>query len=329
MTITARLTVVTATITLLAGCIPTGPFAPVPAPAQPVQVQTPDQPVQPVQQPEPLNQAMLTTLFDLAGIREELKQLRNSVEEIQFETENAKRRQQDLFQNLERRMVSIERNQQVLNPQLAGALSDDSVNQISPQNNQQGARERIGGEGISGAGTNGDVASQVVVVDGSNDNASSATTNAANQIAIASENTLAEAESLTVELQEQQHQAYEQAFELLKQSRYEDAIIQFQQMADTWPHSQLADDAYYWMSEARYVSREFEHALNGFKTVVSKYPDSQRVPEALLKIGYIQYDIGAYEKAADTFRDILVRFPGHQVAISAQTRLRRIEQTIQ
>ncbi len=323
MTITARLIVVTATITLLAGCI-TAPLAPVPASAQSVQVRTPAQSVQSVQQPERLNQAMLTTLFDLAGIREELKQLRNSVEEIQFETENAKRRQQDLFQNLERRMIRTERNQQVLNPQLAGALSDDSVNQINPQNNQQGAEE-----GISGASINGDVANQVVVVDGSNDSALSTTTNAAIQIAIAPENTLAEAEEpLTAGLQEQQ-QAYEQAFELLKQSRYEDAIIQFQRMADTWPHSQLAADAYYWMSEARYVNREFERALSGFKTVVSKYPDSQRIPEALLKVGYIQYDIGAYEKAADTFRDILVRFPGHQVALSAQTRLRRIEQTIQ
>ncbi len=353
-TITARLIVVTAAIALLAGCIATAPFAPVPAPAQPVQVQVPAQPVQPVQQPEPLNQAMLTTLFDLAGIREELKQLRNSIEEIQFETENAKRRQQDLFENLERRMVSIERNQQVLNPQLAGALSDDSVNQIGRQNNQQGARESvtresvtresiseegISGARINGASANGDRVSQVVVVSG-NDTASSTPANSsADQIAIAPQNTLpangsstlGAAEPPTIALPQQQADelAYEQAFELLKQSRYEDAIIQFQQMADTWPYSPLADDAYYWMSEARYVNREFEQALNGFKTVVSKYPDSQRVAEALLKVGYIQYDIGAYAKAADTFRDILARFPGHRVTVPAQTRLRRIEQTIE
>ena len=89
----------------------------------------------------------------------------------------------------------------------------------------------------------------------------------------------------------EEQEAYDQAFDLLKKSLYEDSIAQFQQFADTWPSSQLADDAYYWMSEARYVNREFELALTGFRTVVSRYPNSQRVPEALLKVGYIQYDI--------------------------------------
>ena len=49
----------------------------------------------------------------------------------------------------------------------------------------------------------------------------------------------------------------------------------------------------------------------------------------MLKVGYIQYDIGAYDQAAKTFEDILVQFPGHQVTVSAETRLRRIKQTIQ
>ena len=108
-----------------------------------------------------------------------------------------------------------------------------------------------------------------------------------------------------------------------------DAINQFQSLVNTWPNSQLADDAMYWISEANYVNREFEVALNGFRTLVQNYPDSSRLPEAMLKVGYIQYDIGAYDQAAETFQDILTRFPGHQVTVSAETRLRRIQQTIQ
>ena len=130
-----------------------------------------------------------------------------------------------------------------------------------------------------------------------------------------------------VSLQEQQ--AYDRAFDLLKGGRYQEAINSFQQLADTWPEGQLADDAYYWISEARYVNRKFEDALKGFSTVVTRYPQSQRVPEAMLKIGYVQYDMGAYDDAAATFRDILSRFPAHQVATPAKTRLRRIEQNIQ
>ena len=61
----------------------------------------------PQQEPEPLvvvqpeppqNQEILKALAQLDDIKQELKRIRNSVEELQFDTENAKRRQQDLFQ---------------------------------------------------------------------------------------------------------------------------------------------------------------------------------------------------------------------------------------
>jgi tol-pal system protein YbgF len=282
-----------------------------------------EEPVPVVVQPAaPQNQEILRALNQLNDIKQELKGLRNIVEELQFETENSKRRQQDLFQDLDRRLVDIERNQSVLAPQVAeGTLVDPNTGAII-----------AGAAGTAGAGTTGTgvepaagSATQVVVVAPENSSGASATQGTTSSTG--SDAAITPATGGSVSLEEQN--AYEQSFELLKQSRYEDAILGFQQLVDTWPNSQLADDAYYWMSEARYVNREFEYALSGFRTVVTRYPDSQRVPEALLKVGYIQYDIGAYEDAAETFRDILARFPGHQVTVSAQTKLRRIEQTIQ
>ena len=289
---------VVSSILILAGC------ETVPEQPQPVVVVPAPQP--------PQNQEALKALAQLSDMKQELKNLRNTVEELQFETENAKRRQQDLFQDLDRRMVDFERNQAVL------AAQQTTDNQIDSNN----------GAVLIGTDTTtlttdadpsitetGDAATEVVVVSDTSEIPTQPSSDA--EVAI----------SGSVTLDEQN--AYEQSFDLLKQSRYEDAILGFQQLVDTWPASPLADDAYYWMSEARYVNREFEHALSGFRTLVSRYPDSQRVPEALLKIGYIQYDIGIYDDAAETFRDILARFPGHQVTVSAQTRLRRIEQTIQ
>ena len=305
MTMNTRLTIATViTIVLLTGCqLPAASNTPISVPLQ-------------TGQPESLNHSVLKVLLDLAGIREEIKRLRNSIEEIQFETENAKRRQQDLFQNLESRVANIERNQHVLSGQPIDGLSQGNDQSVAQQNNLQ----------------NSGLVNQVVVSDS---NRTLGNTDAVGNTAPTAPNSLSSdttsipkssGQSLVLT---QEQQAYDQAFELLKQSRYKDAITQFQQIVDTSPNSPLVGDAYYWMSEARYVNREFEYALKGFKTLVSQYPASQRVPEALLKIGYIEYDIGDYEKAANTFRDILIRFPNHQVALSAQTRLRRIEQTIQ
>ena len=267
---------------------------------------------EPSETPSTQSSSSVQNLSQLREIQEELKQLRNAVEELQFETENAKRRQQDLFQDLDRRLVSIERGARATGTGDAGAVSSgigtgfDSSNAVIP-----------GADG----NTDEDAANQVTVVGTGESSVGASGSDDGTTIASVA------AGLGSVSIDEQQ--AYEDAFEMLKQSRYEDSIAMFQRLVDTWPQSELADDSYYWMSEARYVNREFEHALSGFRTVVVDYPESQRVPEALLKIGYIQYDIGSYDEAAETFRDILARFPGHQVTVSAQTRLRRIEQTIQ
>lgn len=244
----------------------------------------------------------LNALTQLTTVKEELKKLRNAVEELQFNAETAKRRQQNLFQDLDRRLLSLERAQRL-------SASDGFSN---------GLPQGIGGVG-GGLPINDPALAVEAAIGAGTTTTPTATTPAATNGDGAQDN--------AVTLPEQQ--AYEKAFNFLKQSRYEDAVVGFQRLVSTWPQSQLADDAYYWMSEARYVNREFEAALVGFRTVATRYPDSVRVPEALLKIGYIRYDIGAYEQAAEIFRDILKRFPGHQVAVSAETRLRRIEQTIQ
>ena len=302
------LSVCIAILVILAGCAPIPPAIPVTAPPiTPVPVNTPEE----VEQPAPQNQEILRALSQLAEIKDELKQIRNSVEELQFESDNNKRRRQDLYQDVDRRLLEIERNQQVTNSRLERVITAEGVPEAGAVTAETEEEEwgmiKVSPPGGVAEGSETPV-TRVLVVDGSSPQDP-------------------DESPATVSLDEQN--AYDQAFELLKQSRYQDFILAARQFVATWPTSQLADDAWYWMAEAHYVNHEFENALSGFRTVVVRYPDSQRVPEALLKTGYIQYDIGAYDEAAEIFRDILVRFPGHNVTVSAQTRLRRIEKTIQ
>ena len=291
-----------ALLLLLGGCVPYQP--PAPTPTQPPPTVTPT--VTPtLALPQPRNAETLQALSQLTDLKDELRKLRNAVEELQFDTENTKRRQLNLSQDFDRRLLSLERAQRLLllqPPVAGGTLPEGGVNPEGVVDNGTIAA-------IDGALTGG--------VDGA-DGTAGAVETPPEDIDVPGE---------AVSLQEQN--LYDQAFDLLTQSKYQDAIDQFQQLADTWPDGGLSDDAYYWMAEARYVNREFEAALSGYRTVVTSYPDSERAPEALLKIGYIQHDIGTYEEAAETFRDIIEQYPGHKVAVSAQTRLRRIEQTIQ
>jgi len=119
--------------------------------------------------------------------------------------------------------------------------------------------------------------------------------------------------------------AYDKAFSLLKQSRYADAALEFETFLREHPSGGLNDDAWYWMAQARYVMREFESALNAYQTIANYFPESSRVPAALLKIGYIQYEMAAYPEARQTLSDLLQRFPAHRVAVSAETRLKKMD----
>ncbi len=312
-------TIVVATLVTLTGCGGNR--------TQPQVIDTSAPPPAPSQQ----NVEMIRALSELTALKEDLKQMRNSVEQMQFQQENATRRQEDLFQDIDRRLLSLEDRVENVSQVSGSPVTDPNAPVFVDPNSGQLLVEGQTGTGISAANQVGQVSGQaagsgsqvdtVTVVDAAPSLSSADTNQAASQT---SANTTG---ATSVSLSEQQ--AYEAAFDLLKQSRYEDAIKQFDALVNTWPNGELADDSLYWKSEANYVNREFEAALQGFRSIVERYPDSSRLPEAMLKVGYIQYDIGAYDQAAATFQDILTRFPGHQVTVSADTRLRRIQQTIQ
>lgn len=118
--------------------------------------------------------------------------------------------------------------------------------------------------------------------------------------------------------------AYDAAFDLMKQSRYRDAIQAFQAFLARYGDSVLAADARYWIGEAHYVTRDFDQALAAFQELVQKYPDSDKLPDAMLKIGYIQLEKGEQAAGRQTLEDLLRRYPGSPAAVSAERRLKSL-----
>ena len=91
---------------------------------------------------------------------------------------------------------------------------------------------------------------------------------------------------------------YQAAFELLKEQRYEPAAMAFQQFLVTFPDSELADNAQYWLAESHYVTQMFDEALAEFERCYHEYPRSRKVPDALLKMGYCSYELEDWERPA-------------------------------
>ncbi len=117
---------------------------------------------------------------------------------------------------------------------------------------------------------------------------------------------------------------YQAAFELLKEQRYEPAALAFQQFLVTYPDSELADNAQYWLAESYYVTQQFDQALSSFQTVIDQYPRSRKVPDALLKMGYCNYELERWDAARAALSKVQADYPETTAARLAGQRLERM-----
>jgi len=119
---------------------------------------------------------------------------------------------------------------------------------------------------------------------------------------------------------------YQAAFELLKQQRYEPAAMAFQQFLLSFPDSELADNAQYWLAESHYVTQKFDAALAEFGVVISRFPQSRKLPDALLKMGYCSYELKDWAAAREALTRVQEDYSDTTAARLAGQRLARMEE---
>jgi len=117
---------------------------------------------------------------------------------------------------------------------------------------------------------------------------------------------------------------YKQAFDLLMQRRYDEAKQAFRAFLRQYPDGRLAANAQYWVGEASYVTRDFVTALDEFTRVVQNYPTSPKVSDSLLKIAFIQYEQKEWAKSRETLESIVNQYATTTAARLAKKRLERM-----
>jgi tol-pal system protein YbgF len=118
--------------------------------------------------------------------------------------------------------------------------------------------------------------------------------------------------------------SYQAAFDLLKNTQIDQAIAAFQNFLNTYPNSQLADNAQYWLGEAYYVNKAYPDALASFQKVVENYPGSRKLPDAQVKIGYCDYELKQFPAARDALAQVVAKYPDAPAAKLAQARLEKM-----
>lgn len=118
---------------------------------------------------------------------------------------------------------------------------------------------------------------------------------------------------------------YQRALDGLKASRYDQAIGDFQIFLASYPKSEYAANAQYWLGEANYVTRRYDAAAIHFKKAIDNYPASTKLADAMLKLGFAYYELGDREQARKTLNDVVVRYPGATAARLATERLQKMK----
>ncbi len=229
------------------------------------------------------SQGLVDLLLKLESLQKEVQQLRGDVEVQTHIANDLKKRQRDLYVDIDRRLLQIERNASGGNKGSgypAGAIKPDTVPpSVNPTATQSPPVKQMA-----------PVASRPASVD---------------------------------PIKEQN--AYQKAFDLLRELRYDQAIKAYRQFIRDYPNGRYAHIAQYWLSEASYAQRHFKQAIKDYQDLITNYPNSPKLAEAMLKISYSYNALGQNKAARETAEKLLRVYPNTTAAGQAQNLLKKIK----
>ena len=117
--------------------------------------------------------------------------------------------------------------------------------------------------------------------------------------------------------------AYQAAYaRLIKQGDAAGAVAEFQSFLQAYPDSSLAPNAWYWLGESYYISKEYALALKSFGILGERFGGSSKAPDAKLKAAYCLIELKQVDQGRKALEQVIALYPQHPVADMARSRLR-------
>jgi tol-pal system protein YbgF len=224
------------------------------------------------------NQGLVEMLLRIDNLQNELQILRGEIELHSHELEEIKQRQRDLYVDIDRRLLQLER-----------AAPETGATSVAPVSSASDAKKPATD------------AAKTTLAAGATTAAKPAADDFANE-----------------------QKAYQSAFDLLRELRYEQAVTSFKDFIKQYPNGRYAHIAQYWIGEANYAQRNFKQAITDYQALIDNYPSSPKLAEAMLKIGYSQYELKNSKQAEATLNNLIKNYPGTTEAGQAQNLLQKI-----
>ena len=116
--------------------------------------------------------------------------------------------------------------------------------------------------------------------------------------------------------------SYNYAIKLIKNERkYDEAIPALQSFISTYPESELAANAHYWLGLLLRKNNKNDEAKVEFEKIVTQYPASNKRADSLQKLGQLAKLTGSNSEAKRYFKLVIKDYPNDSVAKLAKQEL--------
>lgn len=242
------------------------------------------------------SKGLVDIMVRVESIQSELQRLVGEIELQKHSLEGIKKRQRDLYLDIDRRLLQVERRSGTG----TGSRGNRSPGYAAPVKTQ---KPEVVTTPITPRQTNPVMKTEPV-------KAATTTT----KPAVAGKMNDAKSEQI----------AYQNAFDLMRSLRYDKATVAFRQFLNDYPDGRYAHIAQYWVAETSYQTRKFDVAVQDYEDLINKYPNSPKRADALLKIGYSQFELKAFDKSKAVLEKLTQTYPGTTEAGQAQNLLQKI-----
>ena len=104
-------------------------------------------------------------------------------------------------------------------------------------------------------------------------------------------------------------EGYRRGLSLIREQRFQDALIELDTFAAAYPSHPYADNALFWCGEIHYLRHQYAEALQYFERVEKLHPWGNKTADALYRMGQIYLRRGDTKRARSYFDEVRERFP--------------------
>ncbi len=106
---------------------------------------------------------------------------------------------------------------------------------------------------------------------------------------------------------------FQVAFDNIRDKKWQDAKISFEQFISDNPENQLSGSAHYWLGELYILEKNYREAALIFAEGFQKFPDSIKAAEMLFKLSQSLYQVEKITEACKTMEKLIIDFPKNKI----------------